>query len=160
MRLRTMVTAVGAIVLVMVAGVATSGAGIKKDTVLRFLDVRGDVHYLDVGAPAQSDFDPSPGDTFFFGNTLKNAVGTRDVGRFVSTCVALFGSEFKCTGTLLLERGTIELAATVDFASDQPIRAAVIGGTRRFANVGGRATITPSGTEGTSSLVVELVAIR
>jgi hypothetical protein len=140
--------------------VAGSRDGITRDKVLRFLDVRGSVEYLDLGEPAQGDFDPTPGDTFFFNNTLRNAADTEDVGRFVSKCVALFGSDFKCSGTLLLQQGTIELAATPDFAAAPPIKSAVIGGTRRFRNVAGQATITPTEIEGTSRLVVELIAIQ
>jgi hypothetical protein len=139
---------------------ASSRDGIRQDTVLRFLDVSGQSKYLDLGRRARSDFDPSPGDTFFFNNTLRNRADTRTLGRFTSKCVALFGTEFKCAGTLLLRDGTIELAATVDFASADPIRAAVAGGTRGFRNVGGNATITPTGEEGTSNLLVELVAIK
>jgi hypothetical protein len=150
------------IVALVISGIAiaSSGDGIRRDVVLRFLDVSGDVEYLDLGEPAQGEFDPSPGDTFFFNNTLRNAANTRTVGRFPSKCVALFGTEFKCSGTLLLGEGTIELSATVDFAAEDPIRSAVTGGTRGFRNVGGDATITPTEVEGTSELVVKLVAIR
>jgi hypothetical protein len=154
--------AAASVVVLVIGGiaVASSREGIRRDTVLRLLDVSGESEYLDLGEPAQGDFDPSPGDTFFFNNTLRNAGDTRTVGRFPSKCVALFGTEFKCSGTLFLERGTIELAATPDFASADPIRAAVIGGTGAYRNVGGQATITPTDVEGTSRLVVELEAIR
>lgn len=147
---------------VALAGIAVAGsrAGIERDVKLRFLDVRGQVEFLDLDPQAESEFDPSPGDTFFFANTLRDAADTRDVGRFLSKCVALFGTEFKCSGTLLLPEGTIELAATPDFASGDPIKGAVIGGTRRYLNVGGQFTITATGTEGVSELVVKLIAIH
>jgi hypothetical protein len=140
--------------------VASSRDGIRRNVILRFVEVADDVEYLDLGEPAQGEFDPSPGDTFFFNNTLRNTANTRTVGRFTSKCVALFGTEFKCSGTLLFGKGTIELAATVDFAAEDPIRAAVTGGTRGFRNVGGDVTITPTEVEGTSNLVVRLVAIK
>ena len=123
---------------------------------LQFLDVRNQVEFLDLGRQARSEFDPSPGDTFFFSNTLRNLGDTKTLGRFVSKCTALIGTEFKCAGTLLLRRGTVELATTADFASDAPIVAAVVGGTGRYDDVGGEATITPTGVEGRSRLTLEL----
>lgn len=124
--------------------------------VLRFLDVQEQVEFLDVEPEATSEFDPSPGDTFFFSSLLRNAAGTRDVGRFESKCTALIGTVFKCAGTLLLSRGSIELAATVDFAVGDPIVSAVTGGTGRFIAVGGETVITATDVEGTSTLVVQL----
>lgn len=124
--------------------------------VLRFLDVREQVEFLDVAPAATSEFDPSPGDTFFFSSVLRNAAGASDVGRFESKCTALIGTVFKCAGTLLLTRGTIELAATVDFAVGDPIVAAVTGGTGRFFSVGGEAVITATDVDGTSTLVAQL----
>ncbi|HXF35694.1 MAG TPA: hypothetical protein VNO17_00765 [Actinomycetota bacterium] len=149
----------GAVLVVAVAVVAVGStlAGAQDAEVLRFLDVRGEVHYLDEDPLSTSEFDPSPGDAFTFDNTLRNLADTRDVGRFVSRCWALFGTEFKCAGTLLLRRGTIELAASVDFAAP-PFVASVVGGTGRYLGAAGQATITPTETEGTSRLVVRLVA--
>jgi hypothetical protein len=123
---------------------------------LRFLDVRETVEFLDVPPAATSDFDPTPGDTFFFSNRLRNEADTKDRGRFVAKCVAMIGTEFKCAGTLMLLRGTIELASTVDFASSDPIVASVVGGTGRFVGAGGSAVFTSTGMAGTSELVVVL----
>lgn len=130
---------------------------IPHDMTLRFLDVREEVQFLDVD-PQGNGF--SVGDTFFFNNSLKDPEGNRTLGRFVSKCVALIGTEFKCSGTLMLDRGTIEMVATPDFASEGPIVPAVIGGTGRYRNVGGQATITPTEKEGESNLVVELLALH
>lgn len=125
---------------------------------LRFLDVRQQVEYVDLDPAATGDFDPSPGDTFVFSNLLRNAHDTRDVGRFVAKCVALIGTEFKCAGTLMLPRGTIELASAVDFASSDPIVASVVGGTGRYEGAGGTAVFTSTETAGTSRLVVSLAS--
>jgi hypothetical protein len=136
-----------------------SRGGIVEDEVRRFVDVRVQVRYLDLGRRAQGDFDPSPGDTFFFRNRLRNSADTETIGWFVSKCTALIGTRFKCSGTLLLPRGTVELAGTPDFAAGGPIVSAVVGGTGRFRNVGGQAKITATETPGTSRLVVRLKAI-
>lgn len=162
MRPRHVVISLLTVSVLTVAGVAV-GAGrdssLERDRVIRLLDVAGQVRYLDLGQPAQGDFDPSPGDAFFFANQLWRADGSERIGRFVSTCVAMIGTEFKCSGTLMLPNGTVELGATVDFAAGDPIRSAVLGGTQRFRNVGGDLTITPTATEGTSKIVLQLIAI-
>ena len=156
---RWMVLVAGVVALGLIAGgVSVAGSDYERGRgrVLRFLDVSGEVEYLDLGPPAEGDFDPSPGDTFFFSNTLRNLADTKTKGRFVSKCTALIGTEFRCLGTLMLEQGNIELATTVDFAAEEPLVAAVTGGTGKYRGVGGEATITPTETEGVSKLVVKL----
>ena len=150
---RALVAAIAALA-VLVAMQVPSSAG----PTLRFLDVRQEVHYVDLDPAATGDFDPSPGDTFVFSNLLRNAGDTRDVGRFVAKCSALIGTEFKCAGTLLLRRGTIELASAVDFASSHPIVASVVGGTGRYEGSGGTAVFTSTDIVGTSTLVVSLAS--
>jgi len=105
------VTVAAAMTLAVVAGsmaVAVSGdGGIRKAKTLRFLDVQGGFEYLDLGEPAQSDFDPSPGDVMFFRNYLQDRSDTEKVGRFVSRCTSVGEAEFHCQGTLLLRAGQI-----------------------------------------------------
>jgi hypothetical protein len=159
MRNRLLVLAVVFAAAVAAGGTALATASaprIRHDMVLRFLDVQEEVQFLDV-EPKGDGF--SVGDTFFFNNSLRDLEGNKTLGRFVSKCVALIGTEFKCSGTLMLDRGTIEMVATPDFASESPIVPTVIGGTGRYRNVGGQATITPTEKEGESKLVVELLAL-
>jgi hypothetical protein len=73
-------------------------------------------------------------------------------------CTQVAGANFKCAGTLKLDAGTIELTATPNFATDELITGSVVGGSGTYRNVGGQATITPTQTEGTSRLVVQLIA--
>lgn len=77
-----------------------------------------------------------------------DAASRQPTGRFLSTCTALFQTEVKCAGSLLLRDGTIELAGTPDFAADTPIVAPVTGGTGRYAGADGTATITATDMEG------------
>lgn len=135
-----------------------SQEGRDRTEVLRFLDVRQNSEFLDTG---QVGGDPTAGDTYFFDSALRNvdhgdAASRGRMGRFVSLCTVLFGSQVKCSGSLLLRGGTIEISGAPDLAADAPIVAAVTGGTGRYAGVGGTATITATEVEGTSTLVVEL----
>lgn len=136
-----------------------SEGGRRRATTLRFLDVRQQTEFLDLGEPAEGDFDPSSGDTFFFESDLRNEADTKLLGSFVSRCTAVIGTQFHCVGTLSLDGGNVELATTTDFASSQPIIAAVVGGTRGYDNVGGQAKIISTETEGTSKLVLRLVTL-
>lgn len=141
------------------AGAATeAGADHGHSEVLHFLDVRQQTDFLDTG---RLGGEPSPGDTYFFASTLHSvdhgdAASRQPAGRFASLCTALFASEVKCSGSLLLQDGTVEIAGTPDFAADAPIVAAVTGGTGRYSGADGTATITATDVEGTSTLVVEL----
>lgn len=120
-------------------------------SVLRFLDVQGTTADLDVGDPGSS-----PGDTLFFDNTLRDRRDTQTLGRFVSRCTQVTGTDFHCQGSLLLEGATIELATTTDFDDPGGIVAAVVGGTGRYQGASGEARISPTATAGTSQLVVHL----
>lgn len=138
-------------------------AGTRGRTeVLTFVDVRQQTEFLDTG---QVGGDPSSGDTYFFDSALHvadhgDAASRGPMGRFVSLCTVLFGSQVKCAGSLLLRDGTIEIAGAPDFAADAPIVAAVTGGTGRYARAAGTATITGTEVEGTSMLVIELAKPR
>jgi len=150
------------LVAVLAGGVSLANAlgnRLERERVLRFIDVRQQVDYLDVGRPAEGDFDPSPGDTFFFSNALRHPNTHDRAGSFLSRCTALIGTEFHCAGTLRLPRGTVELAATVDFAEGGTIVSSVVGGTRHFLNTGGQARIVPTSTSGRSRLIVRLIPI-
>jgi hypothetical protein len=144
-------TALAGAALVGTASADTGETRRDDSTTLRLLDVSDVFTYVDGGAPGEG-----PGDVLLFNNQLKQ-LGGAPAGRFLSVCTQVADANFKCAGTLKLDAGTIELAATPDFAAAGSIKAAVVGGTGRYRNVGGEATITPTQTAGTSRLVVRLL---
>lgn len=125
---------------------------------LAFAEVRSQTEFADegeIGGP------PGPGDAYFFESQLYShdrgdAGLRRPIGRFLSMCTVTFGGNATCSGALLLGDGTIEVAGAPDLGAEGPIRAAVVGGTGRYAGVGGEITITPTEVEGTSDLLVHL----
>ena len=131
---------------------ATAGNN-DHEEVLRFLDVEDVFTYVDNGPPGEG-----PGDVLLFSNQLKRPNGA-PAGRFLSTCMNIAAADYKCAGSLRLTQGTIEVAANPDFSSPDPIKAAVVGGTGRYADVGGEMTITPTSRDGVSRLLVKLVHI-
>jgi hypothetical protein len=129
--------------------------GITQQVKLRLLEVTLDEAFVDV-APKGTEL-PSPGDTFFFHNELRNAAGTKKKGTFDGRCIFLIGGMAECRGHVALADGTIELGAGIDFsAGPTRFEAAVLGGTRRYENVVGEAKITQVG-EGRSQFVIELI---
>jgi len=140
------------------AGAHVASASRPRTEILNFLDVRSDATFLDLGRRGGA---PSPGDTWFFTSRLSNPhvddpITRRPLGSFLSTCTNHHANVYRCLGTLLLADGAIELSGSVDFAGAGPLVPAVTGGTGRYSGVGGAATITPTGTEGVSRLVVRL----
>ena len=137
---------------------APSSEATKRTSELRFLDQRTETEFLDLD---RQGGDPSPGDAYYFGSTLRYTYDHRlvdgaDAGRFLSTCVFVAGAQVKCSGALLLSRGTIEIAGTPDLSSADPITAAVVGGTGKYLDVSGEVTITPTTDENVSLLVARL----
>jgi hypothetical protein len=131
--------------------VASSSDGIVEHQVRSFALVRFQEHDLDVRPTGDS-----PGDTFFFQNQLRNLDLTKQLGRFNSSCVLenVDTRMNRCTGTVFLEDGTVELATRVKFTDTlKSVRIAVIGGTRAYDNVVGQALLTfgcdacPAGAE-------------
>jgi hypothetical protein len=133
---------------VALAGLATD-VRTSGTATLRFLDIRGPVSTLDVGPSGDS-----VGDTLFFDNELWNRAATNRLGQFISRCTTVTATKHHCQGTLLLAKGSLEVATTTDFSA--PIVAAVIGGTGAYEGATGEARISPTETEGTSGLVVHL----
>ncbi len=125
-----------AIVLVALVGapqLSAADKGSDRQT-LRFLEVPDKADFVDVGTPGDS-----PGDMFLFDNELQNPRTGTSLGRFVGHCTQLFVNA-RCEATMQLAPGTIELAATLDFASGQPLEAAVLGGTGRYRDAAGQTT--------------------
>lgn len=128
-----------------VAIASTSHHGLTKERVLQFAIVGYEADDLDVGAAGRS-----PGDTFFVQQQLWNIGRTTRVGRFDNACTIEkdYGSGEnmtslnRCTATVFLADGTIELANRWYLTeSKERFRFAVIGGTRSYMNVVGQATI-------------------
>jgi hypothetical protein len=129
--------------------------GLTKPMVLRFLDVSVNEEFLDV-EPKGTEV-PSPGDTAFFDNVLRNLADTETKGTFDGKCTFLIGGMADCRGHVVLPGGKIELGGGIDFSTGPTsFEAAVLGGTGRYDNVVGEATITQI-AEGRSRLVLELI---
>ena len=140
-----------------VTSVALADHGIHGPKTLKLIDVSDKFEFVDVGAPAQSEGDFGPGDMLLFDNILRNRTDTNDVGRFVSACTMGASPGIAlCRGTLLLEKGTIELSTTVDFANADTIVTAVTGGTGQYRNVHGVAILAEEVREGARKLTVFL----
>jgi hypothetical protein len=121
------------------------------------------IRFLDVAVPEKSAFvdvgaeGASAGDMFVFENRLRNRADTRTIGRFAGVCTSLVSPGlFSCRGTLELPRGTVEVAALVDFAAGGPIRAAVTGGTKRFKHVRGQLRLSEEVEPGVRRGTLEL----
>ncbi|MGH2752233.1 MAG: hypothetical protein ACRDK3_15390 [Actinomycetota bacterium] len=127
--------------ILVVGGVAhatdgSSGSSGKSQT-LRLLDVSDKFEFVDVGTPG-SPGNPGPGDSFIFNNLVRNRADTKTLGTWISICTMTAAAGVaRCSGTVGLDSGDIEVATTVDFADADVIVAAVTGGTRAYKGVGG-----------------------
>lgn len=153
---------------VMVAGGGAYAAlraddhGITKQHFLTFVDVTVAEDFLDVGEKAQSEFDASPGDTFFFHDELWNRAETKKRGTLDGKCTFLIEFNVHCVATVKLRDGTIELAQGLNFGEEEGpghFFVAITGGTERYENVVGEGKITENyqGEEGKSLLRLELI---
>ncbi len=117
---------------------ATDGmGGGERSKTLRLLDVSDRFEFVDVGA-AGSPGNPGPGDSFIFNNLVRNRADTKSLGTWISVCtMTATPGVARCSGTVGLDDGDIEVATTVDFADAEVIVAAVTGGTRDYVGVGG-----------------------
>jgi hypothetical protein len=140
--------------------------GLKKKKVLTFVDVTVAEDFLDVGTPAQGEFDVSPGDAFFFHDELWNRAETKKKGTLDGKCEFFVSptpraQNAHCVATVKLPEGTIELAQGLTFEEEGPGRffVAIVGGTERYKNVVGQARITEQfeGQENKSLLRLELI---
>ena len=149
--------------LATVAAVATAGGGEKRAiptrTVLTFLDITAREDFLDLPPRAQGDEDVSLGDAFFFQDQLWNLARTQRRGTLWGGCEVRILPTAHCRATAFIAGGTIEFAQTLNFARiGNTFRLAVVGGTGRYKNVTGQATVTELGQEGDRSRVtVELI---
>ena len=130
--------------ILLIGGVAqatgTSGGRGRSQT-LRLLDVSDKFEFVDVGAPGSPN-SPGPGDSFIFNNIVRNRAGTKTLGTWISICTMTAAAGVaRCSGTVGLEAGDIEVATTVDFADADVIVAAVTGGTQGYKRVGGQMTL-------------------
>ena len=157
-RLRYTALALGAILLI--GGVAQATGGSSKgggSQTLRFLDVSDKFEFVDVGEPAESESDFGPGDMLIFNNLLRNRADTKELGSWISICTMTASPGVaRCSGTLGLDQGDIDVATTVDFADADRIVAAVTGGTGDFQGAGGE-VILGDQTNAGRKLTVKLV---
>lgn len=88
----------------------------------------------------------SVGDTVVFQLSLENADESETLGTQKSACtvVEVRGAAFTghCTGTAVLEDGTVESAGLVTLDSE-PDTVAITGGTGRYKEIDGEGTLTP-----------------
>ena len=127
--------------ILLIGGVAqatgSSGKGARSQT-LKFLDVSDKFEFVDVGAPG-SPGNPGPGDSFIFNNLVRNRSDTKTLGTWISICTMTAAPGVaRCSGTVGLDDGDIEVATTVDFADEDVIVAAVTGGTKEYRGAGGQ----------------------
>lgn len=145
------------------AGLRDHRDGITKKEVLTFVDVTVSEDFLDVGRPAEGEFDVSPGDAFFFHDELWNRAETKKRGTLDGQCTFLLEGNLHCVATVKLRDGTIELAVGLSFAEEEEgpghFFVAVTGGTERYKNVVGQGKITENygGEESKSLLRLELI---
>jgi len=130
--------------ILVIGGVAqatgSSGSGGRSQT-LKLLDVSDKFEFVDVGAPGSPD-NPGPGDSFIFNNIVRNRRDTKTLGSWISICTMTAAPGVaRCSGTVGLGDGDIEVATTVDFADADVIVAAVTGGTRDYRGAGGQMTL-------------------
>jgi hypothetical protein len=117
-----------------------SGGGGGSKT-LKLLDVSDKFEFVGVGA-AGGPGNPGAGDSFIFNNLVRNRADTKTLGTWISICTMTAAPGVaRCSGTVGLDDGDIEVATTVDFADAEVIVATVTGGTRAFRGVGGQMTL-------------------
>jgi hypothetical protein len=150
------VAALAVVVAIAGSALATNDEG-RRGTSLNLLDVADKFEFVDVGRPAQSEGDFSPGDMLIFENILRNRADTKTLGTFVANCTMSVPPMALCRGTLWLEGGKIELSTAVDFADADIIRSAVTGGTNRFKRARGHAIFGEEISEGVRELTVVLL---
>ncbi len=161
-RWATATAVVLAIALVLsVAAIARSGDGetttIPRRTVLTFLDITVREDFLDVEPKAQTEEDVGRGDSFYFQDRLWNLARTERRGTLDGRCEILIGPAAHCDATMVLRGGTVELSQTIRFVQGgRSFRVAVVGGTGRYRNVTGQATITEQ-RGNRSRLTLELI---
>ena len=137
--------------------------GITKKQVLTFVDVTVAEDFIDVGKPAEGEFDVSPGDTFFFHDELWNRRETTQVGRVDWKSTFLIGTNAHCVATGTSAAGTIQLAQGISFPEEEEeapgtFVIAITGGTEHYKNVVGQAELTElEGEENKSLLRLELI---
>jgi hypothetical protein len=106
-------------------------------------DNRGTFKLIDIRPRARNPRNPSvsPGDSFVGSSPLFDDTNTRRVGRVFFECTAVLRGTFEsatflCDSNFRLSNGTLAGHAIVKIGND-PLRAAVIGGTRAYEGASG-----------------------
>jgi hypothetical protein len=141
-------------VVVTAAGPATPAvSGTQPDRLTFMVEFRPfEQNFVDLGSPG-----PGIGDQLVFQDVLKNAKG-RQVGIQGGTCVITAplpdGFQTHCVGTVSLADGQISYQGLVSNAPTKQL--AVVGGTGRYGNVSGEATLVElGGDKGTLTLTID-----
>ena len=143
-----------AAVVVTAAGPATPAVSDTRPDRLTFMvEFRAtEQNFVDLGSPG-----PGIGDQLVFQDVLKNGQG-RQVGIQGGTCVITAplpdGFQTHCVGTASLADGQISYQGLVSNAPTKQL--AVVGGTGRYRNVSGEATLVELGEDkGTLTLRID-----
>ena len=161
-RSAVLVAAVMLVIGVITVGVAVASRsdGIVQHEVRSFALTGFQEDVLDVRPSGRS-----LGDTFFFQQQLRSFDLTKRFGQFLSTCVLENADTQlnRCTGTVFLGDGKVELAVRVNFTNTlESFRLAVTGGTGSYENVVGQARLIfgcegcPPGAEA-DTLMLDLI---
>jgi hypothetical protein len=148
------VAVVSALVVAAVYSVTAASASGDDTKVLRLSEQNSRGTDLDLGEPGFG-----PGDQFVFRGKLFR--DSERVGSTGGACVvvAVFGAkaETQCQATLRLQHGQITLQGLVTFVEEEsaPFTVAVTGGTGKYRNAHGEATITDQ-PDGSSDFVIRL----
>jgi hypothetical protein len=128
---------------VSIAGGPKDEDGIDEKKVLTFVDITVDEAFVDEEPKAAGEENISPGDAFFFRDELWNRSETKKKGELQGMCAFLFNDKGHCEATVYLRGGTVQLEGGVSFSEDSPgsFFVAVTGGTEKYKNVVGQATI-------------------
>jgi hypothetical protein len=145
---------VSALVVAAVYSTTSASAGGNDTKVLRLSEQNSTGTDLDLGEPGFG-----PGDQFVFRGKLFK--GSERVGTTGGACVvvAVFGTkaDTQCQATLRLKHGQIALQGLITFVEEESasFTVAVTGGTGKYRNAHGEATITDQ-PDGSSDYVIRL----
>jgi hypothetical protein len=133
----------GIALAVVFAGAGSANGSGSRTLTLVERDNLGTFKLIDIQPRAKNPQNPSvsPGDSFVGSSPLFDGTNTRRVGRVFFECTAVLRGTFEsatflCDSDFRLSKGTFAGHAIVKIGND-PLRGAVIGGTRAYAGASG-----------------------
>ena len=137
---------IGILALVAAAVVAVAAQG-KSTSTLTFVTKQTSFAQVDVGKKGFSI-----GDSFIFVEKLMDGGKVAGHDRIMCTHVANTKTDAEsCTGTVILARGTIQLAG---LSSEGPFEVAVVGGTGDYVGARGSARVSSNGAKGALAITL------